>query len=383
MPGLAETTAMLARLRRPSPPLYGREERMARTQAFGPNPGQLEMLSYRPERLASGSPLVVVLHGCTQTAEAYAENAGWLALADRFGFMVLAPEQLSANNPNRCFNWFSPGDVRRDQGEAASIASMVSHLVAAHDLDPERAFITGLSAGGAMTAAMLAAYPDLFAGGAVIAGLPYGAARNVQDALRVMSRPDGRTAEALGALIPRRHEVGAPPPLSIWHGDADFTVHAGNAHDLAQQWSALHGLPSAPHRVEAQPFGTRSIWRSAAGEAVVEMNLVRGLGHGTPLSTRGAGDVGRVAPYMLEAGVSSSLEIARFWKIDAERSGMIDEYAAAPVRQSLEAEPPRTTTPDPADGASPGRSVMQAIGQAPANVQDTIAKALRAAGLMK
>ena len=383
MPGLGETTAMLARLRHASPLSVPGQGRMARTQAFGPNPGQLTMLSYDPEPLAPRSPLVVVLHGCAQTAEAYAEDAGWLALADRFGFMVLAPEQPSANNPNRCFNWFSPGDAQRDEGEAASIASMVSHLVAAHDLDAERVFITGLSAGGAMTAAMLAAYPDLFAGGAVIAGLPCGVARNVQDALRVMSRPDGRPAQALGALIPQRHEVGAPPRLSIWHGDADFTVHAGNAHDLAQQWSAVHGLPSAPHRVEPQPFGTRSVWRSAAGEAVVEMNLVRGLGHGTPLSTRAAGDVGKVAPFMLEAGVSSSLEIARFWKIDAERPGTIDECAAAPVLESLDAERPRTAAPDHAEGASLGRRVMRAIGQTPASVQDTIAKALRAAGLMK
>lgn len=383
MPGLGETTAMLARLRQASPVSFGGQGRMARTQAFGPNPGQLTMLSYGPEQLALRSPLVVVLHGCSQTAEAYAENAGWLALADRFGFMVLAPEQPSANNPNRCFNWFSPGDVQRNEGEAASIASMVAHLVAAHRLDAERVFITGLSAGGAMTAAMLAAYPDLFAGGAVIAGLPYGVARNVQDALCVMSRPDGRAAKALGALIPKRPDVGAPPRLSIWHGDADFTVHEGNAHDLARQWSAVHGLPPAPHRVEPHPFGTRSIWRSAAGEAVVEMNVVRGLGHGTPLSTRAAGDVGKVAPYMLEAGVSSSLEIARFWKIDAERFGTIDERAAASVRESLDTERPRPAAPDHAEGASLGRSVMRAIGHVPASVQETIAKALRAAGLMK
>jgi poly(hydroxyalkanoate) depolymerase family esterase len=383
MPSLGETTAMLARLRHVSPVNVQGPGRMARTQAFGPNPGRLMMLSYGPEPLAPRSPLVVVLHGCAQTAEAYAENAGWLALADRFGFMVLAPEQAPANNPNRCFNWFSPGDVQRDEGEAASIASMVSHLVAAHDLDGERVFITGLSAGGAMTAAMLAAYPDLFAGGAVIAGLPYGVARNVQDALCVMSRPDGRAAKVLGALIPKRHDIGAPPRLSIWHGDADFTVHAGNAHDLAQQWSAAHDLPSTPHRVEPQPFGTRSIWRSAAGEAVIEMNIVRGLGHGTPLSTRAAGDVGKVAPYMLEAGVSSSLEIAKFWKIDAERPGTIDECAAASVRESLDAEPARTAAPDRAEGASLGRNVMRAIGHVPASVQDTIAKALRAAGLMK
>ncbi len=135
MPGLGETTAMLARLRRASSVAPAGQGRLTRTRNFGPNPGQLTMLSYHPERLAPRSPLVVVLHGCTQSAEAYAVNAGWLALADRFGFMVLAAEQSPANNPNRCFNWFSPGDVRRGEGEAASIAAMVAHAIQAHDLD--------------------------------------------------------------------------------------------------------------------------------------------------------------------------------------------------------------------------------------------------------
>lgn len=384
MPGLAETTAMLARLRRASSVATGGQGRLARTDNFGPNPGQLTMLSYRPERLAPRSPLVVVLHGCTQTAEAYAGNAGWLALADRFGFMVVAVEQSPANNPNRCFNWFSPGDVRRGEGEAGSIAAMVNHAIQAHDLDGDRIFITGLSAGGAMAAAMLAVYPDLFAGGAVIAGLPYGVARNVQEALSVMNRADGRTAGALGALIPGRQGDDAAPRLSIWHGDADFTVQAGNAHDLAQQWSALHGLKPAPHRVETRPFGTRSIWRSAAGETVIELNVVRGLGHGTPLSTKGAGDIGKVAPFMLEAGISSSLEIARFWRIDGGKSeatgGSVD---AAPAAAESDLGRLKAEVAESSEDGGLGHGVMHAIRNTPADVQNVIAKALRAAGLLK
>lgn len=370
MPSLGDTTAMLARLRRASPPSTKGQGLLARTESFGPNPGQLDMLSYRPEGLAPGAPLVVVLHGCTQTAEAYADNAGWLALADRFGFMVLAPQQSPTNNPNRCFNWFSPGDVRRGEGEAASIAAMTVHAIDAHALDAQRVFITGLSAGGAMTAAMLAVYPDLFAGGAIIAGLPYGVARNVQQALGVMSRADGRSAGALGALVPAREDAGSPPRLSIWHGDADYTVKVGNAHDMAQQWSAVNGLKSAPHRVEARPFGTRSTWRSSAGETVIELNVVRGLGHGTPLSTRDAGDVGKVAPFMLEAGVSSSLEIARFWKIDTARS-------------EAKLEPAKPIAAGDAEDTGLGQGVMRAVRDTPTAVQDVIAKALRAAGLLK
>ncbi len=376
MPGLGETTAMLARLRKASP-LASRADGgvLERTDDFGPNPGHLAMLSYRPERLALGAPLVVVLHGCTQTAEAYAVNAGWTALADRFGFLVLAPQQSASNNPNRCFNWFLPGDVRRGEGEAASIAAMVSYAVRAYDLDTDRVFVTGLSAGGAMAAAMLAVYPDIFAAGAVIAGIPYGVAANVQQALGVMNHPGGRSQAALGALVPSRADSAAVPRLSIWHGDADNVVRRGNADDLAQQWTALHGLPSAPHRVEPLPFGTRSSWRSADGETALELNIVRGLGHGTPLSTRGADDVGKAAPYMLEAGISSSLEITRFWKIDTASV----ETSDGPQPMKRES----ASSVDRVEQVGLGQGVMQALGQVPASVQDVIAKALRAAGLLK
>jgi poly(hydroxyalkanoate) depolymerase family esterase len=356
---------------------------MASVQGFGPNPGQMEMLSYVPTNLAPNAPLVVVLHGCTQTAEAYATNAGWLTLADRFGFVVVAAQQTSINNPNRCFNWFSPGDVARGAGEAASIASMVGHAVRTHDLDAERVFVTGLSAGGAMATAMLAVYPDVFAGGAVIAGLPYGVARTVQDALRVMSRPDGRSAGALGALLPARRPGRAPPRLSIWHGDADHTVQFGNGHDLAQQWTALHALPSAPHRVEPKPYGTRSTWRAGPQEVAIELNLVRGMGHGTPLSTHGADAVGAIAPYMLEAGISSTLEITRFWGIAGETSAKVDHRSTAMVRSAQAAPDQELRASGSVDAAGLGQTVMQAVRHVPSGVQDIIAKALRTAGLLK
>ena len=108
------------------------------------------MLSYAPERLAPGAPLVVALHGCGQTAAAYDHGAGWSELADRLRFVVLAPEQRQANNFNGCFSWFQPGDTSRDHGEAASIRQMIARAIADHDLDPRRVFITGLSAGGAI-----------------------------------------------------------------------------------------------------------------------------------------------------------------------------------------------------------------------------------------
>ena len=97
--------------------------------AFGSNPGKLRMFTYRPKVLADPAALVVVLHGCTQTAAGYNEGAGWSTLADRYGFALLLPEQQRANNPNGCFNWFLPEHSRRDQGEALSIRQMIEKSV--------------------------------------------------------------------------------------------------------------------------------------------------------------------------------------------------------------------------------------------------------------
>ena len=393
MQGLGETTAMLARLRRSMPSgldagaaLPGG---MIETASFGENPGALRMLSYAPSGLAPGAPLVVVLHGCTQNGQGYARDAGWIALADRLSFAVLAPEQRAANNPNRCFNWFEPGDTRSGQGEAASIAAMVVAALAAHEGDPRQVFVTGLSAGGAMSAAMLAAYPDLFAGGAIIAGLSYGVARGVPDALRVMSQGDGRSGAALGALVDRRTD--APLRLSIWHGDADHTVNRANAEDLAAQWTAATGLDVGSAQVDRLNGRTRSVWHDQTSAFLVELNIVHGLGHGTPLSTRAADGVGRAAPYMLEAGISSTVEIARFWGLDG---GPAQSTKAAdpiqPKTEGLDIEPPERLALERSDRAAAVRpsgvagQVLDAVSaHVPADVRAVIAKALRAAGLMK
>ncbi|MFL5168536.1 MAG: alpha/beta hydrolase family esterase, partial [Microvirga sp.] len=160
MARLARTIADLSRYRRAFDSALGRAKpqaaaaapptRLREVAAFGGNPGNLRMLEYVPATLAERPPLLVVLHGCTQTAAGYDHGAGWTELADRHGFALLFPEQKPENNPQRCFSWFEPADVRRDGGEAASIRQMVARMVAAHGVDRRCIFITGLSAGGAM-----------------------------------------------------------------------------------------------------------------------------------------------------------------------------------------------------------------------------------------
>ena len=286
---------------------------------FGGDPGQLRMLVHLPAELPRNAALVVALHGCTQTAEVYAHGTGWRDLADRGGFALLLPEQRRANNANQCFNWFQPDDIARDRGELASIRAMIDHMVTTNHIDPERIYITGLSAGGAMAAAALAACPELFAGGAVIAGLPYGCAANVSEALDRMFNGRPVSAAALGdAARAASGRDTAWPAMQIWHGTADRTVSPVNAQELVKQWTDLHRLAPAPMEQTRIGAHTRSVWRDAAGRVAVEHYAVAGMGHGVPLATtEGDDSCGAPGPYMLEAGISSTMRIAESWGLAA------------------------------------------------------------------
>ena len=205
---------------------------LVEVNGFGSNPGALKMFAFVPEQLQPAPALVVVLHGCGQTAAGYDVGAGWSTLAKRYGFALLMPEQQASNNANTCFNWFNPQDTGRGRGEACSIRQMIARMVGDHKIDSHRIYVTGLSAGGAMTSVMLATYPDVFAAGAVIAGLPYGVASNVREALNGMMQTTSRPASELGDLVRKATRTlykGPWPKLSVWHGSADRTVKIGRA----------------------------------------------------------------------------------------------------------------------------------------------------------
>ena len=387
MQGLGDTTSRLARLkhsnpmRRPSRDLEGLTE----TQNFGANPGALRMLTYCPPDLPPSAPLVVVLHGCSQDGESYASDAGWLSLALELGFCVLMAEQRSANNPNRCFNWFQPTDVTRGLGESASIAAMVGHAIIEHRLDQTRVFITGLSAGGAMAAAMLATYPDLFAGGAVIAGLPFGVASSMPDALMAMHRASPMSNVELGMRVRDAGPAGAVTPrLAIWYGGADSVVSPANGEQLAAQWAAAVGA-IGPENIQSGGV-SRQIWREPMTKAVlVELNRVPGLGHGAPLATLGPGGVGTTGPYMLEAGVSSSREILRFWDVAPGKASRFPAPRSPPsLNVSTGDYLERPSPPTPERRQNIADIVLKSVSpHVSGRVQDVIAKALRSAGLMK
>ena len=299
--------------------------------AFGSNPGALRAKVHVPEQVADDPALVVVLHGCTQTAAGYDRGSGWSQLADEHGFVLLFPEQQRSNNPNLCFNWFSPADNARDRGEALSIRQMIGAMVEAHGIDVSRIFVTGLSAGGAMASILLATYPEVFAGGAIIAGLPYGAASNVQQALEAMRGTGRYDGDALGDRV--RRAAGHPgpwPSIAIWHGAADTIVAENNADEILAQWLSVHGLGDTPNAIDRVDGYPHRFWTDASGQVVVEDYRITGMGHGTPLATTGPEACGTVMPHMLEAGISSTRRTAARWNLLNDKAS--DHSAATAPR---------------------------------------------------
>lgn len=290
--------------------------------SFGSNPGKLRMWLYAPTRLPAGRPLVVVLHGCGQDAASFAADGGWLALAEQFRVALLMPEQTHDNNRARCFNWFLPDDVRRGSGEAMSIRQMIRHGVARHSSDPRRIFIAGFSAGGAMAAAMLAAYPAVFAAGGVVAGMPVGCANSATGAMLRMRRADtGRTRQALANDV--RSATGSAtrrswPRLSIWQGERDRTVDPGNAEVLANQWSELQGFDVEPIADRTESGVRQRAWGRPNQPPSVELWTIAALGHGFPVDASVPAS-GRSGPWVTDGGMCAARRIAAFWGLTGLR----------------------------------------------------------------
>jgi poly(hydroxyalkanoate) depolymerase family esterase len=274
--------------------------------SFGDNPGKLKMFVHAPKS-GKASAVVVAMHGCTQGANDYV-SAGWNELADAAGFAVVYPEQTTANNFQRCFRWFDKAQIERDGGEARSIAAMTEH--AKSEYGATRAFVTGLSAGAAMTAVMLATYADLFEAGAIMAGLPYACATSQNDAFSCMSPGKDKTAEAWAALVPAATRASAPR-VSIWHGDADYTVRPMNVTQLARQWSGVAGVADEPSTTATVDGATHAEYKDASGVVRVESWLVKGMGHGVALSAKEG--CGKAGAYFVDKGLCSTTKTAAFF----------------------------------------------------------------------
>jgi poly(hydroxyalkanoate) depolymerase family esterase len=384
MRNLSDTIARLSAYRKLSGGLDSHLQhkspgRLVHMAEFGSNPGNLSAKTYCPASLPQSAPLVVVLHGCTQDAGGYDYGAGWSQLADRHGFGLLFPEQKRENNPNLCFNWFVPGDIARGSGEALSIRQMVDAACDAMGSDQSRIYVTGLSAGGAMTSVMLAAYPEVFAGGGIIAGLPYGCASSVPEAfdrMRGHAMPSPGRLQAI--LRAASDQQGHRPKLSIWHGLADQTVLPVNASSIVDQWRVAHQLVQPPIRRDKGNGLVRDVHLSADGTEQIEVHLIPGMAHGTPLAT--ASGIGNAGPFMLDVGISSTLHMAQFWGIAPVSEAALNISASSPANDtgalSGDILPPvaHSTTGRLQDSAQPIE---------PHGIKSIIEDALRRAGLMR
>ncbi|SDP41513.1 esterase, PHB depolymerase family [Phyllobacterium sp. YR620] len=340
----------------------GGSTRLKALADFGQNPGELRAWHYIPASFKPGSPLVVVLHGCTQTAAGYDRGSGWSELADTHGFALLFPEQQRGNNANLCFNWFNPGDVGRGQGEVESIRQMLVAMSARYPIDRSRTYITGLSAGGAMAAAMLSTYPELFKAGAIIAGLPFGTASTIPEAFDRMRGHGLPESRALAEKVRKASgHAGSWPAISVWHGSADTTVDPVNMEAIIGQWWHLSDLDDAPTITSLTQKHQCRTWRDANGVACIEAHTIKGMAHGTPIKTGGIDGYGAAGPFMLDVGVSSTWHIADTWNLITETE-----------RQKVEAIKPALE----GTGLNDARGGDQAVGS-------VIENALRAAGLMR
>lgn len=249
-------------------------------------------------------PLVVMLHGCTQSPDDFAAGTRMNELAAELGFLVAYPEQPAGANPNKCWNWFKGSEQGRERGEPSIVAGIVGAIRSGHAIDERRIFVAGLSSGGAMAATLAATYPELFAAVGVHSGLPHGCAHDLPSALAAM-RAGGR-----GAPVP-------PARAIVFHGDRDSLVHPRNGAELFDRWKPVQ--PDVAVQLHASPddngyaYTRRSI-EDEFGRPALEHWVIHGAGHawsggsatGTHTDARGPDASREMVRFFLSPGCCGS-----------------------------------------------------------------------------
>ncbi len=346
---------------------------------FGSNPGALKMLEYVPSSApATGASIVVVLHGCSQGAADVAKT-GWNDLADEKGFIVVYPEQVTANNQARCFNWGGVyGDltnIQRGKGENQSIKEMIDKELASKNADPQRVFVVGFSAGGALAAIMAATWPEVFSAGATIAGIPYHCNTTFAEAFSCQKPGKDKTPAQWAALAKEANAgyTGAFPRMSIWQGANDTIVGPANRSELVEQWTEVHGVGQTPSATDTTLGANHSVFKDKAGKVVVETYEVPDMDHGVAVDpSKKCGTVAQNS-YAIDKGLCTAAHVVSFFGLDAPSSGGADGGTKPPTGPSSSSSSGSTSssssgdtsTPPPASGAPAGGS-----GAAPAPAGD-------------
>src|SRR6266487_2139945 len=229
------------------------------------------------------SPLIIMLHGCTQSPDDFAAGTRMNAIAEERTCLVAYPEQPAAANASKCWNWFRPSDQQRGHGEPSLIAGITGQIMRDYSVDPRRVYIAGLSAGGAAAAIMGMTYPDLYAAVGVHSGLAYGVASDLPSAFAAMRQGAGG--------MPMTEGRGPIIPAIVFHGDRDTTVHPRNGCHVIAQSKITTSLQTDMHhgRVPGGHAYTRTVHTDAGGRAIFEQWDIHGAGHawsgGSPSGT--------------------------------------------------------------------------------------------------
>jgi len=284
---------------------------------FGTNPGNISLFYYAPENAKPNSPMVVVLHGCSQGAVAVAELTGWNKLAKEYGFYVMYPQQHFPNNPSHCFNWFKKNEIERGNGECESIKQMVDYMGKKFGIDQNRIFVTGLSAGAAMGVVMIATQPAMFKAAAIFAGGPYKPGSNIFASSGTMVWGVNKTPEQWKDLVWRENPAfkSKYPKVYVYHGTNDPVVNVRNAVELVEQWTALHKTDTLPSRIDSAYLGAKDITRMAYldkdNEEAVVFYKIKDMGHAIPVNPGHCkNEGGRTALFATDKDLYSTFHVA-------------------------------------------------------------------------
>ncbi len=234
------------------------EKKLVEIKSFGNNPGNLRMFLYENNsEKQHKKPLVIVLHGCTQTAYDVATLTGWNKLAAQHHFYIIYPQQKFVNNPNLCFNWFLNNDIEKGKGENESIKQMIDYMIMNYEIDTTQIFITGLSAGAFMSVALIATHPYIFNSAAILAGGAYKAIDKPYQAHKIISGKISKSNEKLSSAVIEQNKnyKGRYPNIHIFQGNNDVIVNSKNSEIIVNQWASILGCDSKPVKITTSYLG--------------------------------------------------------------------------------------------------------------------------------